>query len=79
MDDRPAVVLTGDRMLRADVVRRELLGGISRTCLWAWLRDPKLSFPRPVRIGNTVLYGEREIREWLERRRAEQAAAGQAA
>jgi predicted DNA-binding transcriptional regulator AlpA len=29
-----------------------------------WIRDPKMNFPEPMRIGRSALWDESEIEEW---------------
>lgn len=37
------------------------LGRISDMTIWRWERDPRLNFPKPVRIRNRKYYRESEI------------------
>lgn len=45
---------------------RQLCGGISDMTLWRWLKDDKLSFPRPIRIGSRRYWRETDILSWLD-------------
>lgn len=45
---------------------RTLCGGVSDMTLWRWLRDPELSFPKPVYIARRRYWREAEVVAWLE-------------
>jgi predicted DNA-binding transcriptional regulator AlpA len=65
-----------DVFLSARQVRTRY-GGVSEQALWRWLRDEKLSFPRPIYI-NHVRYGRlADLVDWERKRpaRRERAAA----
>lgn len=55
------------KLIKAEAVR-ELCGGISDMSLWRWLNDPKLNFPKPIKIQTRRYWREAEVTEWLELR-----------
>jgi predicted DNA-binding transcriptional regulator AlpA len=48
---------------------RSRYGGMSDMCLWRWLRDERLNFPRPLIINGRRYWRLRELIAW-ERARA---------
>lgn len=43
--------------------------GVGESSLWRWQRDPRMSFPRPVRIGvRAVGWYDDELDQWAEQR-----------
>jgi predicted DNA-binding transcriptional regulator AlpA len=38
--------------------------GISDMTLWRWLRDPKLSFPKPITINGRRYWREDVLSQW---------------
>jgi hypothetical protein len=59
----PGTVLSSGDLLGAPQVRRRY-GGISDMCLWRWLRDPNLDFPRPLIIRKRRYWQTGKLKAW---------------
>jgi predicted DNA-binding transcriptional regulator AlpA len=59
-----------DDMLLNSAQTRARVGGVSSMCIWRWMRDPKVQFPQPVRIGGKARNYWRlgDIRDWQTQR-----------
>jgi predicted DNA-binding transcriptional regulator AlpA len=42
--------------------------------IWRWERDPRLNFPKPIRIGRRKFWDEAELIAWESARRASEVA-----
>ena len=42
--------------------------------IWRWKRDPRLNFPKPIRIGRRKFWDEAELIAWESARRASEVA-----
>jgi predicted DNA-binding transcriptional regulator AlpA len=40
-----------DDTLLTSAQTRTRIGGVSTMCIWRWMRDPRVQFPLPVKIG----------------------------
>jgi predicted DNA-binding transcriptional regulator AlpA len=49
---------------------RNRYGGMSDMCLWRWLRDERLNFPRPLIINGRRYWRLRELIGWKRARAA---------
>jgi hypothetical protein len=66
----PAVTCE-DKLLSASQLRKRY-GDISDMCLWRWLHDPELHFPRPLIIRKRRYWPTRNLEAWerAQRRKA---------
>jgi predicted DNA-binding transcriptional regulator AlpA len=72
-----ASTATDDDTLLTSAQVRGRIGGVSTMCIWRWLRDPKVQFPQPVRIGGKARNYWRlgDIRDWQMRQTKQRRAA----
>ena len=52
--------------LRSAATVRQQLGKISNVTLWRWVRDPDLSFPKPIKISGRNYFRADQIDAWIE-------------
>jgi predicted DNA-binding transcriptional regulator AlpA len=56
-----------DKFITGPELRRRC-GDVSDMTIWRWSNDPRLNFPRPMKIRRRNYYREREVLDWIERR-----------
>lgn len=59
---------TDPRRLIGAVDLRELFGGVSEMTIARWLRDPRLDFPKPIRIATRRYWYRAEVIRWIDAR-----------
>jgi predicted DNA-binding transcriptional regulator AlpA len=52
--------------LRSASSVREQLGNISNVTLWRRIKNPELSFPKPIKISGRLYFRANEIDAWIE-------------
>jgi len=68
----PVISLTNhDCLYLTSLQVRARYGGVSDMALWRWLRNPKLGFPRPIKINGRNYWRLDELEAWERRNRAE--------
>ena len=55
-----------DDTLLTGAATRARVGGVSDMCIWRWLRDPRVSFPHPIKINGRNYWRLGDLRRWQE-------------
>jgi predicted DNA-binding transcriptional regulator AlpA len=66
-----------DDVLLTSAQTRARIGGVSTMCVWRWMRDPRVQFPAPIKIGSSSRNYWRlgDLRRWQAERTRKAAAA----
>ena len=71
---RSQPVLDDDALLTSRQTRARC-GGVSTMCIWRWMRDERVQFPRPVKINGRNYWRLGDLRRWQAEQTTKQAAA----
>ena len=52
-----------DALLTSAQVRARV-GGVSAMCIWRWMRDERVTFPRPIQINRRNYWRLGDLRRW---------------
>ena len=64
-----------DDTLLTSVQTRARVGGVSTMCIWRWLRDDRVNFPKPIQINKRNYWRLGDLRRWQAERSEQKAAA----
>ena len=62
-----------DTLLTSKQVRARV-GGVSDMCIWRWMRDNRVQFPRPLQMNRRNYWKLGDLRRWQAAREQEQVA-----
>jgi predicted DNA-binding transcriptional regulator AlpA len=48
-----------------------MIGNVSDMTIWRWLKDEKLSFPKPIYVQRRRFWRESELLSWINNRPSE--------
>jgi len=63
-----------DDTLLTSAQTRARVGNVSTICIWRWMRDPRVQFPRPVKINAQNYWRLGDLRQWQAERMTKAAA-----
>jgi predicted DNA-binding transcriptional regulator AlpA len=62
-----------DCLLTSNQVRARV-GNVSHMCIWRWVRDERVLFPKPIKINNRNYWLLNDLRRWQAERTQKAAA-----
>ena len=68
---RPAALPMGANagdVLLTSVQVRGMVGGVSDMCIWRWIRDERVLFPKPMKMNKRNYWRQEDIKQWLANR-----------
>jgi predicted DNA-binding transcriptional regulator AlpA len=60
---KPVQPADDDTLLTSAQVRARV-GDRSNMCIWRWMRDPRVQFPRPVKMNSRNYWRLGDLRQW---------------
>ena len=66
----PITLVDAPRLISASDVRK-MIGNVSDMTIWRWLKDEKLSFPKPIYVQRRRFWRESELLSWINNRQSE--------
>ena len=69
----PLPTVDDDVLLTSKQVRARV-GGVSDMCIWRWMRDERVQFPRPLQMNRRNYWKLGDLRRWQAAREQQQAA-----
>lgn len=70
---KPQPVLDDDVLLTSNQTRARC-GSVSTMCIWRWMKDERVQFPRPVKINGRNYWRLGDLRQWQAAQTAKRAA-----